>query len=160
MTTLKVHHGSRTGPAPADPWQFNPIRELHRAGTRVIRRCDLEWFLWQPRANTIVVNADLDQIAMRGTVSLALAHRALGHWGNSLRQDIEARTLSARWLISDTDAAWARTAVPVLGIDATAARLRLRPAALRIRLGAVCRCLSNLEVYRRDVCECDEAAAA
>jgi len=161
MTTLTVHPGSLIGTrAPADPYRFNPIRELHRAGTKVITREDCEWFQWQPRSDIIVVCADMHPLATRAAVTLALAHRALGHWGNSLRQDLEARDLAGRWLIPDHDTEWARGAIPQLGAEEVAALLRVRMIHLRIRLGTICRCLANLDVHRGGTCECAGEVAA
>ncbi len=75
-------------------------------------------------------------------------------------QDLEARDLSARWLVSDQDAAYASVMVPTFGIDKIAASLRIRPAALRIRLGLACRCLTNISVYRGEACGCRIGRAA
>ena len=160
-TALTMHRGSLIGSrVPADPWRFNPIRELHRAGVRVITHSDLEWFAWRPRTDTIVVNADMHPLTTRAAVTLALAHRALGHWGNTLPQDLEARDLAARWLITDHETAWARHAIPQLGAEDVAALLRVRPIHLQIRLGAICRCLTNLDAHRGDACGCRIGRAA
>ena len=160
MTALTVYPGSRIGPAPArDPYRFNPIRDVRRAGITILTRNDCEWFAWMPRSNTIVVHPFKHPLRARGALTLALAHRALGHWGNSHRQDVEARDLAAQWLIPDRDADWARTHVPVFGVDEVAARLRVWPSGVRIRLGTVCLCLSNVGVFRGDTCECVDTAA-
>jgi hypothetical protein len=160
MRALTVHRGLRIGRAPVNPYRFHTVRELNRAGVKVIRRNDLEWFQWQPRTNTIVVRSSDDPWFLRGTIALALAHRALGHWQNSLVQDIEARDLAARWLISDTDAAWALDAVPVLGYAVAAAQLRIHPAPLRVRVGGVCGCLSNLDLFHEWDRDCGTVAVA
>jgi hypothetical protein len=159
MTELQMHLGSRIGRTRVDPWRFHTVRELNRAGVKVLTRDDLEWFQWRPRENLIVIRASDDPFFRRGTVALALAHRALGHWCNSLRQDIEARDLAARWLISEPETVWARSAVPVVGFVVAAAQLRVDPAPLRVRLGAVCPCTSNLGLFRDWSCGCGEIAA-
>lgn len=160
MTTLTIHPGSQTGRTRVDPYRFSVVREIRRAGVRVINRDDLEWFQWQPRTNTIIIRVSDDPFFRRGTIALALAHRALGHWGNSLRQDVEARDLAARWLINETETEWARTAVPMLGFVVAATRLRVHPAPLRVRLGDVCAgCVSNLDLLHGWDCGCAETAA-
>ena len=53
------------------------------------------------RTETIALQPSFGPTFKRGTVTLALAHRALGHWGVSMRQDVEARELTAGWLIND-----------------------------------------------------------
>lgn len=154
MTALTMHGGSRTDTTPADPYRFNPIRELHRAGIRVLTRGDIEWFAWRPRTDTIVIRGGLGATRSRGTLTLALAHRALGHWQNSLTQDIEARNLAARWLIPDHLAAWARRVHPTYGATGIAEHLHVSPAAVQIRLGLICGCLTNIAVYRGVHCGC------
>jgi hypothetical protein len=134
--------------------EFNVMRELRRTGARVITSADVEWFQWRPRPETIVINAAAGAHLRRSTTALALAHRALGHWGNTLRQDIEARGLVARWLISDRQLDTARQFADVVGIDQVAAALRVTPNVVRIRLGLPCQCLTNIDVFRGATCEC------
>jgi hypothetical protein len=42
---------------------------------------DVEWLTWSPRTETIALPPAFGPVLKRGTVTLALAHRALGHWG-------------------------------------------------------------------------------
>ena len=156
---LTVARGSRIGRAPApDPYRFNPIRETNRARIKIITRGDCEWFAWRPRTDTIILRPDPNPWVLRGAITLALAHRALGHWGNTVAQDVEARNLASHWLISDEEATWARRALPTLGINEVAAHLQLPTQPVRIRLAQVCRCLTNLNVHRGDECDCAIAA--
>src|SRR5580765_2614175 len=62
---------------------FNPLTEIHRSGVTVVNDPDVEWFTWSPRTETIALQPAFGPTFKRGTVTLALAHRALGHWGMS-----------------------------------------------------------------------------
>ena len=61
--------------------EFNPLAEIHRSGVVVINDPDVEWFIWSPRTETIALQPAFGPTFKRATVALALAHRALGHWG-------------------------------------------------------------------------------
>src|SRR6476620_5581038 len=95
---------------------FNPLTEIHRSGVTIVNDPDVEWFTWSPRTETIALQPAFGPTFKRGTVTLALAHRALGHWGMSMRQDIEARELTAEWRVNDRLAADAAAALPTVGV--------------------------------------------
>ena len=71
-----------TGPPPHGGWH-NPLTEIHRSGVTVVNDPDVEWFTWSPRTQTIGLQPEFGPVFKRGTVTLALAHRALGYWGMS-----------------------------------------------------------------------------
>jgi hypothetical protein len=141
----------------ANRWvtEYNVIREIHRSGVTVLNDPDVEWFAWHPRTQTIALQPTFGPTFKRGTVTLALAHRALGHWGLTMRQDMEARELTARWLINDESAAYAIAAVPTIGVGSVARQLGVTPHVLQVRLQlGECRCLTNVDIFHGQQCEC------
>ena len=135
--------------------EFNPVAEIHRSGVTVINDDDVEWFVWSPRTETIALQSSFGPTFKCGTVALALAHRALGHWGMSMRQDMEARELTARWLIDDPSADYAMGALPVIGVVGVARQLGVTPHVLQVRLQfSPCRCLTNVDIFHGMQCEC------
>jgi hypothetical protein len=134
---------------------FNPLSEIHRSGVTVVNDPDVEWFTWSPRTETIALQPEFGPVFKRGTVTLALAHRALGHWGMSTRQDMEARELTAGWLINDRLATYAATAIPTIGVVSVARHLGVTPHVLQVRLQlGRCRCLTNIDIFHGIQCEC------
>ena len=134
---------------------FNPLTELHRSGVAVVNDPDVEWFTWSPRTETIALQPTFGPTFKRGTVTLALAHRALGHWGVSMRQDMEARELTAGWLIDDRLADYAATAIPTLGVVGVARQIGVTPHVVQVRLQlGRCRCLTNVDIFHGIQCEC------
>lgn len=116
---------------------------------------DVEWFTWSPRTETIALQPAFGPTFKRGTVTLALAHRALGHWGTSMRQDMEARELTAAWLICDWRAAAAAAAIPTIGVVEIARQLGVTPHVVQVRLQlGRCRCLTNVDIFHGVQCEC------
>jgi hypothetical protein len=135
--------------------EFNPVAEIHRSGVTVVNDDDVEWFMWSPRTETIALQPSFGPTFKCGTVALALAHRALGHWGISMRQDMEARELTARWLIDDHSAEYAIGALPVIGVVGVARQLGVTPHVLQVRLQfSPCRCLTNVDIFHGLQCEC------
>lgn len=135
--------------------EFNPVAEIHRSGVTVVNDDDVEWFMWSPRTETIALQPSFGPTFKCGTVALALAHRALGHWGISMRQDMEARELTARWLIDDRSAEYAIGALPVIGVVGVARQLGVTPHVLQVRLQfSPCRCLTNVDIFHGLQCEC------
>ena len=134
---------------------FNPLTEIHRSGVTVVNDPDVEWFTWSPRTETIALQPAFGPVFKRGTVTLALAHRALGHWGMSMRQDMEARELTAGWLINDQLARYAAAAIPTLGVVGVAQHLGVTPHVLQVRLQlGRCRCLTNVDIFHGVQCLC------
>ncbi len=134
---------------------FNPLTEIHRSGVTIVNDPDVEWFTWSPRTETIALQPAFGPVFKRGTVTLALAHRALGHWGMSMRQDMEARELTAGWLINDQLARYAAAAIPTIGVVGVAQRLGVTPHVLQVRLQlGRCRCLTNVDIFHGVQCEC------
>lgn len=143
-----------TAECKADRWSL--IGEIHRAGITVQRSADVEWFDWHPRTGTVILAAGLAPASARSATALALAHRAYGHWGNSFRQDQEARQLAVEWLVGSVRARWAWEQLPTLGFAAAAARLGVSVPALRVRLrSTTCVCLSNAEIHAGLPCGCE-----
>src|SRR5664279_3979766 len=135
--------------------EFNPVVEIHRSGVIVVNDLDVEWFMWSPRTETISLQPAFGPTFKRATVALALAHRALGHWGISMRQEMEARELTAKWLIDDRSADYAVGALPALGVVAVAGQLGVTPHVLQVRLQfGPCRCLTNVDIFHGLQCEC------
>ena len=135
--------------------EFNPVTEIYRSGVTVVNDLDVEWFVWSPRTETIALQPSFGPTFKRGTVALALAHRALGHWGISMRQDMEARELTANWLINDRRADFAIGALPNLGVVGVARQLGVTPHVLQVRLQiSACRCLTNVDIFHGMQCEC------
>jgi hypothetical protein len=96
----------------------------------------------------------------RTTLALALAHRALGHWGRTLEQDVEARRLAAQWLLPEREIAHA---VQAVGIDpwAMAEHLSVTRGILLVKFGMVCDHQTNLALFRGLTCGgCAYRAAA
>jgi len=146
---------ARRRPDPRRSLAFNLLREVHRSGVNVVNDPDVEWFTWSPRTETIALQPAFDVTFRRGTATLALAHRALGHWGISMRQDMEARELTARWLINDELAARAAAALPTIGAVDLARRIGVTPHVLQVRLQLTsCRCLTNLDIFHGQPCSC------
>ena len=85
----------------ADKARWSLVREMHRPGVTIALSDELEWFRWEPRAQRLTLAAHLPSGVARRTVAIALAHRALGHWGETLDQDRAARLLAYSWLGSD-----------------------------------------------------------
>jgi hypothetical protein len=134
---------------------YNPLMEIHRSGVTVVNDPDVEWFTWSPRTETIALQPEFGPVFKRGTVTLALAHRALGHWGMSMRQDMEARELTAGWLIDDRLAAYAAAAIPTIGVVGVAGHLGVTPHVVQVRLQlGRCRCLTNVDIFHGIQCEC------
>jgi hypothetical protein len=134
---------------------FDPLREIHRSGVTIVNDPDVEWFTWSPRTETIALQPEFGPVFKRGTVALALAHRALGHWGRSMRQDMEARELTAGWLVNDRLAAYSATAIPTIGVVRVARYLGVTPHVLQVRLQlGQCRCLTNVDIFHGIQCEC------
>ena len=134
---------------------FNPLTEIHRSGVTIVNDPDVEWFTWSPRTATIALQPTFGPTFKRGTVTLALAHRALGHWGMSMRQDIEARELTAGWLINDRLADDAAAAIRTVGVVGVARQLGVTPHVLQVRLQlGRCRCLTNVDIFHGIQCEC------
>jgi hypothetical protein len=91
----------------------------------------------------VTLAATLSPAQARCALALALAHRALGHWGNTLAQDIEARTLATSWLMPS---------LPPRASPAELAELfAVTDAAARVRLGLACAELTNLELHRGEL---------
>ena len=152
MTNRRVSH-LRSVSRPA--FEFNPVVEIHRSCVTVVNDADVEWFAWSPRTETIALQPSFGPTFKRGTVALALAHRALGHWGMSMKQDMEARELTAKWLIDDRAADYAVRALPVIGVVGLAQQLGVTPHVLQVRLQfSPCRCLSNVDIFHGLQCEC------
>ena len=152
MTNRRVSH-LRSVNRPAV--EFNPVAEIHRSRVTVVNDADVEWFVWSPRTETIALQPSFGPTFKRGTVALALAHRALGHWGMSMRQDMEARELTAKWLIDDRSANYAIGALPVIGVVGVARQLGVTPHVLQVRLQfSPCRCLTNVDIFHGLQCEC------
>ena len=152
MTNRRVSH-LRSVNRPAV--EFNPVAEIHRSRVTVVNDADVEWFVWSPRTETIALQTSFGPTFKRGTVALALAHRALGHWGMSMRQDMEARELTAKWLIDDRSANYAIGALPVIGVVGVARQLGVTPHVLQVRLQfSPCRCLTNVDIFHGLQCEC------
>lgn len=134
---------------------FNPVLEIHRTRVTVVNDPDVEWFCWSPRTETVALQPAFGTTFKRGTVALALAHRALGHWGMSVRQDVEARELTAGWLVGDRAARHGAALIPTLGVVGAARQLGVTPHVLQVRLQlGQCRCLTNLDIFRGVQCEC------
>ena len=76
---------------------FSMMTELRRTGVDV-RTGDIDWYAWEPREQRITVGDHLSPDVRRYLATLALAHRALGHVGNSAAQDDEALALACYWL--------------------------------------------------------------
>jgi len=152
MTNRRVSH-LRSVNRPAV--EFNPVAEIHRSRVTVVNDATVEWFVWSPRTETIALQTSFGPTFKRGTVALALAHRALGHWGMSMRQDMEARELTAKWLIDDRSANYAIGALPVIGVVGVARQLGVTPHVLQVRLQfSPCRCLTNVDIFHGLQCEC------
>jgi len=152
MTNRRVSH-LRSVNRPAV--EFNPVAEIHRSRVTVVNDATVEWFVWSPRTETIALQPSFGPTFKRGTVALALAHRALGHWGMSMRQDMEARELTAKWLIDDRSANYAIGALPVIGVVGVARQLGVTPHVLQVRLQfSPCRCLTNVDIFHGLQCEC------
>ena len=152
MTNRRVSH-LRSVNRPAV--EFNPVAEIHRSRVTVVNDATVEWFVWSPRTETIALQTSFGPTFKRGTVALALAHRALGHWGMSMRQDMEARDLTAKWLIDDRSANYAVGALPVIGVVGVARQLGVTPHVLQVRLQfSPCRCLTNVDIFHGLQCEC------
>ena len=152
MTNRRVSH-LRSVSRPAV--EFNPVAEIHRSRVTVVNDATVEWFVWSPRTETIALQTSFGPTFKRGTVALALAHRALGHWGMSMRQDMEARELTAKWLIDDRSANYAIGALPVIGVVGVARQLGVTPHVLQVRLQfSPCRCLTNVDIFHGLQCEC------
>ena len=152
MTNRRVSH-LRSVNRPAV--EFNPVAEIHRSRVTVVSDATVEWFVWSPRTETIALQTSFGPTFKRGTVALALAHRALGHWGMSMRQDMEARELTAKWLIDDRSANYAIGALPVIGVVGVARQLGVTPHVLQVRLQfSPCRCLTNVDIFHGLQCEC------
>ena len=152
MTNRRVRH-LRSVNRPAV--EFNPVAEIHRSRVTVVNDATVEWFVWSPRTETIALQTSFGPTFKRGTVALALAHRALGHWGMSMRQDMEARELTAKWLIDDRSANYAIGALPVIGVVGVARQLGVTPHVLQVRLQfSPCRCLTNVDIFHGLQCEC------
>ena len=152
MTNRRVSH-LRSVNRPAV--EFNPVAEIHRSRVTVVNDATVEWFVWSPRTETIALQTSFGPTFKRGTVALALAHRALGHWGMSMRQDMEARELTAKWLIDDRSANYAIGALPVIGVVGVARQVGVTPHVLQVRLQfSPCRCLTNVDIFHGLQCEC------
>ncbi len=152
MTNRRVSH-LRSVNRPAV--EFNPVVEIHRSRVAVVNDATVEWFVWSPRTETIALQPSFGPTFKRGTVALALAHRALGHWGMSMRQDMEARELTAKWLIDARSANYAMGALPVIGVVGVARKLGVTPHVLQVRLQfSPCRCLTNVDIFHGLQCEC------
>lgn len=152
MTNRRVSH-LRSVNRPAV--EFNPVVEIHRSRVTVVNDATVEWFVWSPRTETIALQPSFGPTFKRGTVALALAHRALGHWGMSMRQDMEARELTAKWLIDERSANYAMGALPVIGVVGVARKLGVTPHVLQVRLQfSPCRCLTNVDIFHGLQCEC------
>jgi hypothetical protein len=133
------------------------MTEIHRSGVAVVDDPDVEWFTWSPRTETIALQPSFGPTFKfkRGTVTLALAHRALGHWGVSMRQDVEARELTAGWLINDQLADYAASTIPTIGVVGVAGQLGVTPHVVQVRLQlSACRCLTNVDIFHGQQCEC------
>ena len=152
MTNRRVSHLRSVNRSAVE---FNPVAEIHRSRVTMVNDADVEWFVWSPRTETIALQPSFGPTFKRGTVALALAHRALGHWGMSMRQDMEARELTAKWLIDDRSATYAVGALPVIGVVGVARRLGVTPHVLQVRLQfSPCRCLTNVDIFHGLQCEC------
>jgi hypothetical protein len=116
-----------------------------------LHTADIDWYGWEPLGQRLTLGRHLTEEQRRCTIALALAHRALGHWGSSLEQDIEARELAAWWLVPTGALIEAGRAVgtsPWRIVD----YLRVSRATLAVRLGLTCHHLTNWEVFHGYFC--------
>lgn len=132
---------------------FCPLTEIRRAGIAV-RTAEIDWFAWEPIRRRVSLGDHLSIEQKRCALALALAHRALGHWGNSIEQDVEARELAARWLLPREDLI--RDAIGAVGLDPwlVAEHLCVTLNALSVRLGMVCRHITNRQLFAGEFCDC------
>lgn len=132
---------------------FCPVTEIRRSGIVVIV-ADIEWYAWEPLDQRVSLGDHLSIDQKRCALALALAHRALGHWGNSISQDVEARELAAEWLLPDAQLIARAVRAEGLDPERVAAHLNVTVNALAVRLGIACRHLTNWQIFVGDVCIC------
>lgn len=75
-----------------------------------MRLADIAFYAWEPREQRVTMSNELTAEQRVVVLAVCLAHRALGHWGNSRAQDDEAWLLAGVWLDEAEDAGAQRVA--------------------------------------------------